>query len=398
MTDRAKESDGIESFAMDDSARMKDINGFIEIKRNPISRSGLFEYDGSQIPGGEPGKVYVVYRSPEELGKPETVSSFRLVPFVDDHPNVLLGPSDKGLMPAERKGVQGVTGEEVEFDTSDGVLYSNIKLFTDSIKGAIDNDKIELSIGFRCKYVITDGIINGQRYNALQYDIRGNHLALVDEGRAGPDVAVLDALDSFTIALDAREFGMADKEEPKKEEPAKAVAAGDDAEAAPSMSMDDVLSFMEKVGPQIQSILSFIEKLKPLEEKEHNVSLDDAPAIVAKAGDECDDEEGEAMDKKLEAVKADAIKQAMDQIAARDDLADKLSKVVGAFDHKRMDLAELAKYGVDKLELAADEGEQLAVLKGYLQHKQPQATFALDAAKAPRSNAVDSYIQNGAGE
>lgn len=87
---------------MDDenaSAREYDINGWAEIKGNPISKVGVFPYLGSQIDKSLiPDKIYQVYRPMEELNNPETINSFKLVPWTDEHE--MLG---KGMTPAEKK-------------------------------------------------------------------------------------------------------------------------------------------------------------------------------------------------------------------------------------------------------------------------------------------------------
>ena len=51
-----------------ESAREHDINGWAEIKGNPISKVGVFPYSGQQIaPDLEPDKIYNVFRSEKEL-------------------------------------------------------------------------------------------------------------------------------------------------------------------------------------------------------------------------------------------------------------------------------------------------------------------------------------------
>lgn len=177
------------------SARTYDLNGWFEVDRNPISRVGVFPYSGAQIGAPDPDRIYRVYRPAEELSDPEAMASFRLCPIVDDH--TMLG---EGATPAETKGVAGVIGEGLTFEGD--VLYSNLKVFSDTLAQKIKNGKTELSCGYRCVYDFTPGVWNGQEYDVVQRRIRGNHLALVDEGRMGPGVAVLDHM-VFTV--DAKE-------------------------------------------------------------------------------------------------------------------------------------------------------------------------------------------------
>ena len=197
----SEDGDNGETFKIYDetgSARTYDLNGWPEIKGNPISKVGVFDYLGADIsPDLQPDRIYKVYRPKDELAHPETIDSFRLLPWTDEHE--MLGSEDEGLTPAERKGVHGVIGEDVYFE--DGYLKGNIKIFSKKLAGLIENGKKELSIGYRCLYDLTPGVYDGQKYDAIQRSIRGNHLASVEEGRSGHDVAVLD---HFRISLDSK--------------------------------------------------------------------------------------------------------------------------------------------------------------------------------------------------
>lgn len=125
------------------SAREIDESGFITIEENPISRVGVFPYLGKNISSEcEPDKIYNVLRPPEELGDPETMESFAMIPLINDH--VMLG---EGHTPAEEKGVHGTTGQRLTF--KDGVLYAPLRIFSTVLKNLIDSGKKELSLGYR---------------------------------------------------------------------------------------------------------------------------------------------------------------------------------------------------------------------------------------------------------
>ena len=51
----------------------------------------------------------------------------------------------------------------------------------------------DLSAGYLCDVVMESGIFDGKHYDGVMKNIRGNHVALVREGRAGHDVRVADA-------------------------------------------------------------------------------------------------------------------------------------------------------------------------------------------------------------
>ncbi len=203
-----------DAWAMDKSARVEDFNGWPEIKDNPLSKVGIFQYRGAQlsVPAHQrdrvtldPNRMYSILRPADELGSPETIDSFKLLPWIDNH--AMLGSAEQGLMRPEQKGIQGVTGQEVRFDPEalgDGALLGNIKVFSSAMKDLIDAGKKELSCGYRCDYDWTPGTWNGKPYDAVQRNIRGNHLALVKKGRMGPGVAVLDHSDAdLSITCDS---------------------------------------------------------------------------------------------------------------------------------------------------------------------------------------------------
>ena len=76
----------------------EDENGFVYVEKRPISKVGVFEYLGSSIGAEDPDRIYKVYRPAEELSSQDTIESFKLVPWIDDHE--MLGTD---ATPAEEK-------------------------------------------------------------------------------------------------------------------------------------------------------------------------------------------------------------------------------------------------------------------------------------------------------
>lgn len=189
------------------SDRVLDNNGWYEIARNPLSRVGVFPYSKKAVgyPGWEldPDGMVQVYRPEEELSDPETLHSFRLMPWVDDH--AMLGDPERGegLKKPEKHGIHGTIGESISYDPQTRTMYGNLKLWSKSLGDAIDAGKKELSCGFRCVYEFINGSFEGQPFQVIQRRMRANHLALVGAGRMGPEVAVLDHM---TFAFDASEL------------------------------------------------------------------------------------------------------------------------------------------------------------------------------------------------
>lgn len=363
---------------------IEDENGYITIPRNPISKSGVFQYLGKSIsPELEPEKVYNVWRPEEELNNPETIESFRLTPWIPEH--VMLG---EGFTPAEAVGVQGVTGETVEF--IGGTLYSKLKLFGDDLKKMIRAGLKELSCGFRCQWVIQSGTTpDGQKYDVIQKLIRGNHLASVEQARMGSDVRV--AMDRAVFALDSIDFNLKPNGDNMNEEEIKAAMdaaikpfkialdaaekkIGELEKKAEDMDKDE-----EKSAEDMEE-----EEAKKAEEKKKSEAMDAAIAKVA-------DLEKEVKTLKSTAMDGNAVMRAF---AEKQDLANKAAQIVGAFDSADLDAQGVAKYALEKMGVACDSGQELAMFKGVLAaRKTPTFTVdhgnAQDASDSAKSETLD---------
>ncbi|OWK42185.1 DUF2213 domain-containing protein [Fimbriiglobus ruber] len=397
-----------------ETARQEDINGYITVENNPISRSGIFQYLGRSIGAPEPDKIYNVYRPAEEF-TPETVGSFRLLPIVDDH--TMLGPREDGLTPAELKGVHGTTGESVEF--RDGVLYASIKVFSETLAKLIESGKTALSLGYRCVYEKASGIFDGQRYDYVQRNLRGNHLALVDAARC--DVAVLDnhmAFDHFDLALDnSKETTMADEEMKdrlkKAEDELKECKDWIAGRMAKDAEEEEMKKKAEDEAKQDEMAKDAEEKEKAEKEAADKKARDEMSeeekkkADAKKAEDE-EKEKKESMDAaELKRVSADlkkvtsaldsfqktAHKSLLSEVSRRNELASELSKHIGTFDHADKTLDEVVRYGIEKLGLDCPAGHEQTALNTFFAAKKNSTTgFALDA-KPKRSGEIDAYIK-----
>lgn len=369
--------DGIDgAFAMDkESAREIDTNGWAEISRNPLSKVGIFRYSGRQVGDAEnPDKPYRVYRPAEELSDPECIASFCLIPWIDNH--VMLGAEEQGLMPAERKGIQGVIGEDVFFE--DGTLFGNLKVFSQSMAGLIEAGKRELSCGYRCVYDFTPGVFQGEAYDCIQRTIRGNHLALVHSGRMGPDVAVLDSIDQSTTTNEPKEPPMADTKdgggsgmtldaatlktwtpEQRKAHMTALRAAMDEAGDKPDMD-DDAKKAKEAADAEEE------EAKKKADEK---AAADAAEEEVKKkeAADKAAMDARHGMDAaEVTKIVAAALASNAASLKRRDALVKQLGPHIGTFDHSDMSESDVADYGVKKLGITVPAGQEAAVLQGYL--------------------------------
>jgi hypothetical protein len=162
-----------------------DSDGRLHVEGARISKAGVSEYRGSEIPGWEllgldGGREYRMLRHPGELAM--AAATFRGIPLLSRHAE-LDGPHRPEL-------VVGTVGSDCRFD--DPFLLSSITVWARSaIDGIEDCSKRALSCAY--DYLppdMTAGYFRGERYDGVMRGLRGRHCALVKAGRAGPDCAI----------------------------------------------------------------------------------------------------------------------------------------------------------------------------------------------------------------
>lgn len=169
------------------SARRFDAQGFLHLSSSNISKANVCPYMGREIPGWQAlgldgDRVYRLLRHPDELAK--AAHTFDNLPILSEHI-----PVDADTIPDDL--VVGSTGSHAQF--ANDYLSNSLAIWK---RGAIDgvqsNRKRELSSAYRYRPDMTPGNYRGMQYDGIMRDIVGNHVALVIEGRAGPDVVVGD--------------------------------------------------------------------------------------------------------------------------------------------------------------------------------------------------------------
>jgi len=158
-------------------------HGNLLCRNVPIARVGWMAYGPDETPiQAGPDGIARVYRSAEELFKPETIGSFMGAAVVDEHP-------DEDVSPKNWKQLaQGFSLDNVrrgEGEDAD-VLLADLIITDEKLIEAVLNGKREVSCGYDADYTATaDG-------EGTQSNITGNHIALVEKGRCGPRCAIGD--------------------------------------------------------------------------------------------------------------------------------------------------------------------------------------------------------------
>lgn len=158
--------------------------GFLICKNVPIARTGTQDYLGSELglSGGDSGRIIAVIRSPDEVFSEAALASFEGKPVTNDHPPTLIGPDDvKTYEMGHAQNIRRGVGEWADY------MIADLHIHDRDLIDAIQNGKREISCGYECDYVKNaDGTYS-------QKNIRGNHVAVVDRGRAGKRAAILDS-------------------------------------------------------------------------------------------------------------------------------------------------------------------------------------------------------------
>lgn len=170
------------------SQREFDVDGRMRVKCSNISKATVNPYFGREIMGAkalglESNRIYRMLRDPGELEK--AAVTFDSLPLLIVHQAVSAKSPAKEL-------IVGTTGTGTRFEAP--YLKTSLAVWAEDGIAMIGSDKQkQLSIGYRYRADMTPGVYEGMSYDGVMRDIVGNHVALVEVGRAGPDVVVSDS-------------------------------------------------------------------------------------------------------------------------------------------------------------------------------------------------------------
>lgn len=165
-------------------------NGILQARVN-LSRVGVFPYVYSD------GRIVKEAKLPEELFSQSTIESANGAVITDQHPEIKTD-SDNGLV--NNSNYHALSKGNVYNVKRDSEFLAGMeKIYDASLRQKIESgEQVQVSIGFTADIDWTPGEYNGERYDCIQKNIRINHVAHVDQGRAGEACRVL--LDSKQIS------------------------------------------------------------------------------------------------------------------------------------------------------------------------------------------------------
>lgn len=163
--------------------RSRTPDGFLICFGTPIARTGIQKYLGKEVGLNEaPDQFVAVYRDESEVFNPITLTSFEGKPITNDHPPVFLSPENAKIY------TRGVTtnvrrGEGTDKD----LILADLIVYDENLSRDIESGrKTEVSAGYACDYIPVGDL------QFRQVDIVANHVAIVENGRAGDRVRVRD--------------------------------------------------------------------------------------------------------------------------------------------------------------------------------------------------------------
>ncbi len=157
-------------------ARLDKQTGFLQLDAR-LTTVGVFKYSDAE------GNVWGELRTETEVFSDDSMRSFHLVTATNEHPDAFVDIDNV-------RDVQvGTVGSDVR---RDGVFVRASIVITDaSTILAIQRGKCQLSCGYTSEVIAETGVANGDKFDGVQTKIRGNHVAIVTKGRAGPDCSLI---------------------------------------------------------------------------------------------------------------------------------------------------------------------------------------------------------------
>lgn len=163
---------------------LKTPEGFLICKDVPIARTGTQQYRGCEFGGPVADGIYNVQRPEAEVFDRAAVASFEGKPVCDEHPVEDVTPDNYG------RYMKGVCRDVRRGDGDlSNCLVADLVIYDADLINKIEAGKREISCGYDCLWNPT----SDSSYDQLE--IRGNHVAVVDRGRAGHKVAIRDTAD-----------------------------------------------------------------------------------------------------------------------------------------------------------------------------------------------------------
>ncbi len=166
------------------TSREKTPEGYLKATA-AITGVGVQMYLDSEL-GGEKRELVGVFRGEDTVFHAETIASAKMKPITHQHPDINVDANNYKELSI------GHIGDRVEA-LDEKRLGASVQITDTDVIKKIEAGLCETSAGYECYLIREDGEYEGQPY---KYRFAGpmiiNHLAIVEQGRCGPEVRILD--------------------------------------------------------------------------------------------------------------------------------------------------------------------------------------------------------------
>lgn len=335
--------------------KRKRADGYLVVDAK-TARTGIQRYLGSEV--GKPELPFVdVYRSPEQVFAADAMASFVHRPVTNNHPPEAVTADN---------WTEYTVGHSSDEVARDGqflrvpLMVADAKTISD-----IENGKNEISNGYTCDLEFVSGTTpDGLKYDAIQKNIRGNHIAIVQAGRAGKECRIGDGGSSQTWGLSP-----ITKTQKKDSEKMSDALRNMMVDGFPVQVTDAGAIAIEKLTAdrtKLQTDLSALQVQLDMAKKEKEEEIAKKDAAIEDAKSKILDQTG------VDKLVADRV--ALESTAK---LIHKDAKTTGVADHDLKKSVVLAKLGDDALKMA--DGKDESYLNAFVDAR--FATLAEDAVK-----------------
>jgi hypothetical protein len=174
-----------------------------------VTNIGVFPY----VVKDERGNLVIrkELRAPQHVFEEDSLNSLKLKPVTDTHPTVAVDSENIKELQA------GFAGDSVRIDGMFVSVPLNVTK-PETVDGITRDGNQAISCGYTTDLIEQSGTFLGQDYDAIQTNIRYNHIAVnIQKGRAGDEARLnLDSFDGYT-ALEQKEEKTNPKENKKDE-------------------------------------------------------------------------------------------------------------------------------------------------------------------------------------
>ncbi len=244
--------------------------GFLICHDVPIARTGTQMYSKDEIPvDAGPDGLIRIERLPEEVFSEKTIQSFEGKPVTIEHPNDFVTPENwKTVSVGYMQNIRRGEGIDDDLLIGDAVITDKAGI------DYVNKELPEVSAGYDADYEQA-GLGRG-----LQRNIVGNHVALVERGRAGPRCAIKDGemkmkgkkrsfWDRMATAIKAKDAEAVKQEMESYDEEGESMSNEPEASAKEDNSLDkQVLAKLDQIAEMLAKMAAPAQDEEPEEMEE----------------------------------------------------------------------------------------------------------------------------------